>query len=127
VSLTNPYSSCFSLPTTNPGEPLSRKQEADTPITTIHGACVSQSRVSFYRYDRKVDLFTPESRLFQEKFFDFDIMEHEGAVRYLQVVEDVKNACREVLGELQTVEAYRWEHSNWAERLMTIVFGESWR
>jgi hypothetical protein len=93
-------------------------READTPITIIHGACVAASRIAFYRYDRNLDVFTPESHL-QGQFNDFDLTEERGAVRYLQAVDEVK-ACREAI---KTMEACRWERASWMERFMIIVFG----
>jgi hypothetical protein len=33
-------------------------KEADTPITIINGAIVSASLITFYRYDRKLDVYT---------------------------------------------------------------------
>jgi hypothetical protein len=92
-------------------------KDADAPFAIIHGACVSASRIAFYSYDRENEVFTPESHL-QGQFFDFDLTEDAGAVRMLEVVEEVKGMCRELLGKLKT--EFRGDDSSWMSRLMSL-------
>jgi hypothetical protein len=73
--------------------------EAVAPIKVIHGICVSGTRFAHYRYDHAQEVMTPGSE--QQLHFDFDLKDESGADRLLSVVEDVKNMCREVVGELK--------------------------
>ena len=73
--------------------------EADAPaIPTIHGVCVSGTRVTFYRYEWDKGLFMPESG---QVHFDLDLKEENGAARVLEVAEDIKRMCRALIGKLK--------------------------
>jgi hypothetical protein len=118
----------FILPKSSSRSRTSRKEaedklkgllkEADTPFTIMHGACVSSSRMAFYSYNRQLEVFTPESHL-QGQFFDFDLTEDAGAGHMLKVIEEVKDMCRELLGELKV----RADNTSWTSRLWSVLFG----
>jgi hypothetical protein len=67
-------------------------------IPTIHGICVSGTRVAFYCYDRQQAVVTPDSEHIR---FDLDLKNEDGASRLLEVVEDAKRMCRELMGTLK--------------------------
>ena len=60
-------------------------------IEVAHGVCVSGRQAWFYKRDR-TGLVSRRA--------EFDLGEKQGAMRFVQVVEDVKNMCRELIGEL---------------------------
>jgi hypothetical protein len=80
--------------------------DADVPddIDVLHGICVSGTRIAFYSYDREQQIISPPlSRQITRPsrvHFDFNLMDDDGATRLLEVVEEIKDMCREVVGDL---------------------------
>jgi hypothetical protein len=95
----------FIIPITKGNDTTFRKEAEDTlkgllkdsvaPVKVMKGACICGSRIRFYSYDRELEVFTPESQ--QPVCFDFDLAEQSGAVRMMEVVEEVKDVCRQLI------------------------------
>jgi len=60
-------------------------------IQTIHGLCVWETKVAFYRYDREQGVVTPNRG---HVHFDLDLKEEDGAAGVIAVAEDVKRMCK---------------------------------
>jgi hypothetical protein len=106
---TNPIFILYILPESASNDAAACKKASDklkklmikavTPIKVIHGICVSGTRFAHCSYDREQEIMTPGSE--QQLRFDFDLKDKSGADSLLSVVEDVKNMCRELVGELK--------------------------
>jgi hypothetical protein len=92
-------------------------KEADTPFKIIHCACVSSSHMAFYSYNRQLEVFTPESHLWGQ-FFDFNLTEDAGAGHMLKVIEEVRDMCRELLGDLKV----RADNTSWRSQMWSVLF-----
>ena len=77
------------------------KQASGRGLKVMHGVCVYESRASFYQYDRKQQLFSPEPQ--GQVYFDLgqNLATEDGAVGFLQVADDVKQMCREFIPDLE--------------------------
>jgi hypothetical protein len=74
--------------------------EANTPeIQTIHGLCVWETKVAFYRYDREQGVVTPNKG---HVHFDLDMKEEDGAAAVIEVAKDVKRMCKPLVKEAKT-------------------------
>jgi hypothetical protein len=67
-------------------------------IKKVHGVCVSGTRVAFYSYDREQQVITPDHGYV---FLDQDLRVVDGAAGMVEVAEDVKRMCRELIGKLK--------------------------
>ena len=68
--------------------------EADAlEIQAIHGLCVWETKVAFYRYNREQGVVTPDVH------FDLDLKDKDGAALVIEVAEDVKRMCQGLVGK----------------------------
>lgn len=75
-------------------------KEADGPgIDVMHGVCVFETQAAFYQYDCKQQTVSPKPQGYVH--FNFDLAKESGAVRFLEVAEDVKRMCREFIPDLE--------------------------
>jgi hypothetical protein len=80
-------------------------KEADGPdiISVMHGVCVFETKAAFYEYDRKKQTVSPKPQ--GQVHYDFDLATQSGAVRFVEVAEEVMRMCRELIPDLE-VPAY---------------------
>jgi len=76
-------------------------------LDTMHGVCVFGTRAAFYQYDSKRQIVLPKPQ--GQVNFDLDLATESGAVRFMEVTEEVKQMCREFMPDLE-VPAYQDIH-----------------
>jgi hypothetical protein len=81
--------------------------EAETPIDTIHGAIVCGAHITFYHYDRQEGVFAITKESQEQTPSDIDLTTEDGIDRMLQVVEEVKDICRKLIGVLKPGKIYK--------------------
>ena len=75
--------------------------EAEGPckISVMHGMCVCGTQASFNQYDRKRQNVFPKPQ--GQVHFDLDLATESGSVHFMEVVEEVKQVCREIIPDLE--------------------------
>jgi len=67
-------------------------------ISVMHGMCVCGTQAIFYQYDckRRNVLPNPEGQV-----HELDLATGSGSVHFMEVVEEVKRMCREIIPDLE--------------------------
>jgi hypothetical protein len=65
----------------------------------MHGVCVFETKAAFYEYDRKKQTVSPNPQ--GQVHLDLDLATKSGADRFVEVAEEVKRMCRELIPDLQ--------------------------
>jgi hypothetical protein len=78
---------------------LLKEADGHRSINVMHGVCVCGTQAAFYRYDRGQKMVSPRPQ--GHVNFNFDLAKEDGAIFYLEVAEDVKRMCREIIPDLQ--------------------------
>ena len=100
VLIVAPYSSATSKDVEVTMLKLLKEADRHESINVLHGVCLSGTRASFYQYDREQKMISPRPR--GHANFALDLAQEDGAVHYVEVAEDIKRMCREIISDLHS-------------------------
>ena len=109
VEVKPPADVCFPSTRREADQQLRRRlvdNSVDTKIPVLHGISAFGTKIAFYNYDLATKVteprkITPDPELVTdaapEEWWAFDILEEEGAKKFQDVVENVKEMCSPLL------------------------------